>query len=52
MKLLVVELSLFPILTLLQPNILLRILFTNTLSLSLSLNARDHVSQPYSTVGI
>ena len=33
------------------PNIRLRILFSNTLTLHSSLNARDHVSQPYSTTG-
>ena len=35
--------------SLLSPNIRLRILFSNTLSLNSSLNVRDHVSQPYST---
>ena len=49
MKFLIVEPSLLPIL--LGPNIRLRILFSNTLSLRSSLNARDHVSQPYSTTG-
>ena len=38
-----------PFLSLLGPNIRLRILFSNTLSLDSSLNVRDHVSQPYST---
>ena len=33
------------------PNIRLRILFSNTLSLHSSLNVREHVSQPYSTTG-
>ena len=37
--------------SLLGPNIRLRILFSNTLSLDSSLNVRDHVSQPYSTTG-
>ena len=32
-----------------SPNIRVRILFSNTLSLHSSLNVRDHVSQPYST---
>ena len=35
--------------SLLGPNIRLRILFSNTLSLDSSLNVRDYVSQPYST---
>ena len=35
-------LSPFPILVLLSPNIHLRILFSNTLSLRSSLNVRDH----------
>jgi len=47
MKFLIVEPSPLPIL--LGPNIRLRILFSNTLSLHSSLNVRDHVSQPYST---
>ena len=34
-----------------HPNIRLRILFSNTLSLRSSLNVRDHVSQPYSKTG-
>ena len=34
---------------LLDPNIRIRILFSNALSLHSSLNVRDHVSQPYST---
>ena len=34
-----------------HPNICLRILFSNTLSLDSSLNVRDHASQPYSTTG-
>ena len=37
--------------SLLGPNIRLRILFSNTLSLHSSPNVRDHVSQPYSTTG-
>ena len=41
----------FPFSSLLGPNIQLRILFSNTLSLYSSLNVRDHVSQPYSTPG-
>ena len=40
-----------PFSSLLGPNICLRILFSNTLSLHSSLNVRDHVSQPYSTTG-
>ena len=32
-------------------NILLKILFSKTVSLHSSLNIRDHVSQPYSTIG-
>ena len=51
MKFLIVEPSPLPILSLLGPNIRLRILFSNTLSLDSSLNVRDHVSQPYSTTG-
>jgi hypothetical protein len=35
--------------SLLRPNILLRTLFSNTLSLCFSLNVRDHVSHPYRT---
>jgi hypothetical protein len=35
----------------LGPNIYLRILFSNILSLHSSLNVRDHASQPYSTIG-
>jgi hypothetical protein len=38
-----------PFSSLLGPNISLRILFSNNLSLHSSLNVRDHVSQPYST---
>ena len=38
-----------PFSSLLDPNIRLRILFSNTLSLHFSFNVRDHVSQPYST---
>ena len=37
--------------SLLGPNICIRILFLNTLSLQPSLNVRDHVSQSYSTTG-
>ena len=37
--------------SLLGSNIHLRILFSNTLRLDSSLNVRDHVSQPYSTIG-
>ena len=40
-----------PFSSLLGPNICLRILFSNTLSLHSSFNVRDHVSQPYSTTG-
>ena len=40
-----------PFSSLLGPNTLLRILFSNTLMLHSSLNVRDHVSQPYSTTG-
>jgi len=40
-----------PIIIPLGPNIRLRILFSNTLSLYSSLNVRDHFSQPYSTTG-
>ena len=49
MKFLIVEPSPLPIL--LGPNIHLRILFSNTLSLDSSLNLRDHAAQPYSTTG-
>ena len=49
MKFLIVEPSPLLISSLLGPNIRLRILFSNTLSLDSSLNVRDHVSQPYST---
>ena len=38
-------------LTLLGPNILLNTLFSNTLSLSYSLNASDQVSHKYKTTG-
>ena len=48
-NLLIMEPSPFPIL--LGPNICLRILFSNTLSLDSSLNVRYHVSKPYSTTG-
>jgi hypothetical protein len=37
--------------SLLGPNIRLRILFSNTLSLHSSLKVTDHVSHPYSTTG-
>ena len=40
-----------PISSLLGPNISLRVLFSNTLSLHSSFNLRHHVSQPYSTTG-
>ena len=40
-----------PFSSILVPNIRLRILCSNTLSLHSSLNVRDHVSQPYSTTG-
>ena len=40
-----------PLSSLLGPNIRLRILFSNTLSLDSSLNVRDYVSHPYSTTG-
>ena len=40
-----------PFSSLLGPNIHLRILFSNILSLDSSLNVRDHVSQSYSTTG-
>ena len=36
-----------PFWTMFGPNIFLRILFLNTLSLQSSFNARDHISQPY-----
>jgi hypothetical protein len=35
----------------LGPNILLRTLFSNTLSLCSSLNVKDHISHPYKTGG-
>jgi hypothetical protein len=38
--------------SLLRPNILLRTLFSNTLSLCSSLSVRDQVSHPYKTTGI
>ena len=40
-----------PFESLLCPNIRLRILFSNNLSLSFALNIRDHASQPYNTIG-
>jgi hypothetical protein len=39
------------ILSLFGPNILLSILFSNTLSLCFSLNVRDRISHPYKTTG-
>jgi hypothetical protein len=41
----------FPFSSLLDPNIHLRILLSNTFCLRFSLNVRDHASQPYSTTG-
>jgi hypothetical protein len=42
----------YPVLSnLLGPDILLNTLFSNTLSLSSSLNVRDKVSHPYRTAG-
>jgi hypothetical protein len=38
-------------LSLFGPNILINILFSNTLSLCSSLTVRDHFSRPYKTVG-
>ena len=49
MNFLVVERFPLPILTLLGPDIRLRI--SNALSLHSSLNARCHISQPYRTTG-
>ena len=40
-----------PFSSLLGPNICLRILFSNILSLRSSLNVRDHASQSYNTTG-
>jgi hypothetical protein len=37
--------------SLLDPNIILSTLFTNTLNLCSSLNVRDQVSHPYKTTG-
>ena len=51
MKFLIVEPSPLSILISPGPKYSLKILFSNTLSLDSSLNARDHVSQPYSTTG-
>jgi hypothetical protein len=51
MKLLIVELSPLSFSSLMDPNIRLRILFSNTLILRSSLDVRDHVSEPYSTTG-
>jgi len=50
-KFLIVEPSPLPFSSHLDPNIRLRILFSNTLSLLSSLNVRDHSSQSYSTTG-
>ena len=50
MKFLTVEPSQPPILIPLGPNIRLRILFLNILSLHSSLNVRDHASYPYGTI--
>ena len=41
-----------PFASFLDPNIRLKILFSDTLSLHSFLNVRDHVSQPYSTTAI
>jgi hypothetical protein len=49
MKLLIVQLPPFSRLTFLGPNILLRTLFSNTLSLYFSLSMRDQLSHPYKT---
>ena len=51
MKFLTVKPSPLPICIPLVRNIRLRILFSNNLSLSSSVNVRDHASQPYSTTG-
>ena len=51
MKFLIVDLLHSQFSPLLDPNIRLRILFSNTLSLDSSINVRDHVSQPYNTTG-
>jgi hypothetical protein len=48
MKLLIMQ---FRHLSLFGPNILLSTLFSNTLSLSSSLNVRDQASHPYRTTG-
>ena len=45
------HLNVIDFVSLFGPNIRLRILFSNTLSLHSSLNVRDHASQPYSTTG-
>ena len=47
-----VQTTMFPFSILLSPNIRLRILFSFTLSMLSSLNVRDHVSKPYSTMEI
>ena len=47
MKFLIMEPSTLPFSSLLGPNIRIRILFSNTLTLNSSLNVRDHVSQPF-----
>ena len=51
MKFLIVSPLHSPFASLLGPNIGLRILFSNTLSLDSSLNVRDHAKHPYSTTG-
>jgi hypothetical protein len=52
MKLLIVQLPPFSCyFTLLGQNILLKTLFSNTLSLCSSLNVKDQVSHPYKTTG-
>ena len=51
MKCLIMEPSPLRILIPLGPNIRLRFLFSNTLSLHSFLNVRGHVLQPYSTTG-
>jgi hypothetical protein len=52
MKLLIVQLPTLPVTSsLLGPNILLRTLFSNTLSLCSFLNMTDKVSHPYKTTG-
>jgi hypothetical protein len=52
MKLLTVQLSPYPVTSSrFGTNILLRTLFSNTLSLFSSLNVRDQVARPYKTTG-